>query len=190
MRFRLSCTIIDIEAHHKKDARYKAGAAQTWVVKRTVRMSDKELEKEIDEALKAAGLDLLEFSVSRHRGSLHVKAVIYGKDGTGTDECTKAYRLILPRVQMRLGVQDPYIEVYSPGIDRIIRSAREWQIFTDRGILFLTADSPDWRRGRIAHFENGIAQIETDGAVSDIPIASILKAKLDSSYEGENAHGI
>ncbi|GAB6275899.1 MAG: hypothetical protein SAMD01599839_04390 [Rectinema sp.] len=153
-------------------------------------MSDKELEKEIDEVLKAGGLDLLEFSASRHRGNLHVKAVIYGKNGTGTDECTKAYRLILPRVQMQLGVQNPYIEVYSPGIDRVIRTAREWQAFTDRFILFLTADRPDWCRGRIIHFENGIVQIETDDTVSNIPVASILKAKLDSSHEGENAHGI
>jgi ribosome maturation factor RimP len=153
-------------------------------------MSDKELEREIDEVLKAGGLDLLEFSVSRHRGALHVKAVIYGKKGTGTDECTKAYRLILPRVQMQLGVQDPYIEVYSPGIDRVIHTAREWQTFTGRFILFLTADNPEWLRGRIMHFENGTVQIETDGAVSNMPIASIVKAKLDSSYEGENAHGI
>ncbi len=153
-------------------------------------MNDKELEKEIDETLKTIGLDLLEFSVTHHRGSPHVKAVIYSKEGTGTDECAKAYRLILPRVQMQLGVQDPYIEVHSPGIDRIIRSVREWQVFTGRRIVFLIADESDWRRGRIVHFENDIVQIDTDGAVLDIPIASIVKAKLDSSYEGENAHGI
>jgi len=153
-------------------------------------MNDEELEKEIDEALKTIGLELLEFSVTHHKGGSRVKAVIYGKEGTGTDECAKAYRLILPRVQMRLGVQDPYIEVYSPGIDRSIRTDREWRVFTGHRILFLIADMPDWRKGRIVHFENGIVQIDTDGAVLDIPIASIVKAKLDSSYEGENAHGI
>lgn len=153
-------------------------------------MNDEELEKEIDETLKTIGLDLLEFSISHHKGSPHIKAVVYCKEGTGTDECARAHRLILPRVQMQLGVQDPYIEVYSPGIDRIIRTAREWQIFTGRHVLFLTAERPDWRRGRIVHFENGIVQIDTDGAVSNIPIASIVKARLDSSYEGENAHGI
>lgn len=154
-------------------------------------MSDKELEKEIDELLKASGLELLEFSVSRRREELHVKAVIYNKEGTGTDECTKAHRLILPRVQMQLGVQDPYIEVYSPGIDRMIRTAREWQVFTGRFILFYTADVSDWRKGRLLDYEDGNAQIELDDAtVLKISVASILKAKLDSSHEGENAHGI
>lgn len=153
-------------------------------------MNDEELEKEIDETLKTVGLDLLEFSVSYHKGGPRIKAVIYRKEGTGTDECAKAHRLILPRVQMHLGIQDPFIEVYSPGIDRIIHTAREWQIFTGRRIVFLTAERSDWQRGRIMHFENGIVQIDTDGAVLNIPIASIVKAKLDSSYEGENAHGI
>jgi ribosome maturation factor RimP len=153
-------------------------------------MNEEGLKKEIDETLKTIGLDLLEFSVSHHKGSSRVKAVVYRKEGTGTDECAKAYRLILPRVQIRLGVQDPYIEVCSPGIDRIIRTVREWQAFKGRRILFLTADGLDWRRGRIAHVERGVVQIDTGDAVLDIPIASIVKAKLDSSYEGENAHGI
>ena len=153
-------------------------------------MNDKDLEREIDETLKTVGLDLLEFSVSHHKGGPRIKAVIYRKEGTGTDECAKAHRLILPRVQMHFGIQDPFIEVYSPGIDRIIRTAREWQIFTGRRILFLTAERSDWQRGHIMHFENGIVQLDTDGAILNIPIASIVKAKLDSSYEGENAHGI
>jgi len=153
-------------------------------------MNDEELEKEIDETLKTIGLDLLEFSVSHHKGSSHIKAVIYRKEGTGTEECARAHRLILPRIQMQLGIQDPFIEVYSPGIDRIIRTVREWQIFTGRRVLFLTTECSNWRRGRIVHFENGIVQIDTEGAVLNIPIASIVKAKLDSSNEGENAHGI
>jgi len=155
-----------------------------------VEMDGKELEKEIDDLLRAAGLDLLEFSAARHRGKTHVKAVIYSREGTGTDECSKAYRLILPRVQMHLGEQEPYIEVLSPGIDRIIRTEREWQAFTGRAIMILTSDVPEWRKGRLINFEKGIVRIEMNETFVDIPIASIQKAKLDSSHEGEKTHGI
>ena len=154
-------------------------------------MIDKELQEEIDATLKAGGLDLLEFSLVRHKGGdLHVKAVIYRPEGTGTDECTKAHRLILPRVQMRLGDQEPYIEVFSPGIDRIIRTEREWQAFTGSYIMILTSDVPEWRKGRLVNFGKGVVQIEMNETVVDIPIASIQKAKLDSSHEGEKTHGI
>jgi len=154
-------------------------------------MTDKKLQEEIDATLKAGGLDLLEFSLVRHKGGdLHVKAVIYRPEGTGTDECTKAYRLILPHIQMALGVQDPYIEVYSPGIDRAIRTEREWAAFKNCYIKFMTSESNDWKKGRIVHFDNKKVQIEMDDTILNIPIASIIKAKLDSSREGEKVHGI
>lgn len=153
-------------------------------------MSDKEFEQEIDEVLKAVGLDLLEFSVARHRGGVHVKAVVYSPKGTGTDECAKAHRLILPRVQMSLGDQDPYIEVYSPGIDRVLRNGREWRAFAGRYVKYLRVGEDEWHSGRIQGFENDIAKIAVDDTVTAIPIASIVKAKLDSTHEGEDAHGI
>lgn len=153
-------------------------------------MGDKDLEREIDELLKAIGLDLLEFSVARRRGGVYVKAVIYSPKGTGTDECVKAHRLMLPRVQMALGDQDPYIEVYSPGIDRILRNEREWRAFVGQRVKYLLAGESEWRSGLLQAFESGTAKIAADAAVADIPLASIVKAKLDSTHEGENAHGI
>jgi len=153
-------------------------------------MDDKELEREIDSILHAAGLDLLEFAVSRHKGKTHVKAVIYRKEGTGTEECARAYRLILPRLQMGLGVQDPYLEVYSPGIDRVIRTAREWKAFAGRQVMVMTEDLHEWRTGRLVDYADGIVIMAMGGNEVRIPVASILKAKLDSLHEGEKADGI
>lgn len=154
------------------------------------RMSDKDLEHEIDELLKAVGLDLLEFSLARRKGAVHVKAVIYSPQGTGTDECAKAHRLMLPRIQMSLGDQDPYIEVYSPGIDRVLRSEREWRAFAGKQVKYLLAGEAEWRSGHIQSFESGTVKIAAGAGVQNIPLASIVKAKLDSTHEGEDAHGI
>jgi len=91
---------------------------------------------------------------------------------------------------MALGVQDPYIEVYSPGIDRVFRTEREWIAFKNCYIKFMTSDSHDWKKGRILHFDNGKVQIEMDDTILNLPIASIIKAKLDSSRKGEKVNGI
>ncbi len=155
-----------------------------------VEMEEKELEREVESILRAAGLDLLEFAIVRHKGKIRAKAVIYRKEGTGTEECARAYRLILPRIQMGLGIQDPYLEVYSPGIDRVIRTERDWRAFSGRQIKIMTQDLHEWRTGLLVNYDDGIAVIAMNGVEVRIPVASILKAKLDSMHEGEKADGI
>lgn len=146
---------------------------------------EKDLESEIEKILGGAGLSLLEFSVSRHRGNVKVKAVVYSPSGTGTDECTKAYRLILPQVQLILNVQTPDIEVSSPGIDRIIRSAKEWKAFVGQAVKILMKDRNEWTAGRLTGFvDDRIEFIGPEGPVT-IEVSSIAKARLDSSHKGE-----
>lgn len=146
---------------------------------------EKDLESEIEKILGGAGLSLLEFSVSRHRGNVKVKAVVYSPSGTGTDECTKAYRLILPQVQLILNVQTPDIEVSSPGIDRIIRSAKEWKAFVGQAVKILMKDQNEWTAGTLTGFvDDRIEFIGPEGPVT-IEVSSIAKARLDSSHKGE-----
>jgi ribosome maturation factor RimP len=91
---------------------------------------------------------------------------------------------------MSLGVQDPRIEVLSPGIDRMLRTDREWQVFRGKYIKYLMTGDSEWHSGQLLHLENGIVQIQQETVLKEIPFASIIKAKLDSTHEGENAHGI
>lgn len=146
---------------------------------------DKDLEAGIETILGNAGLHLLEFFLSRHRGGVKVKAVIYSPSGTGTDECAKAYRLILPQIQLSTGAQNPDIEISSPGIDRIIKTKREWEAFTGRAIKILLHGREGWMTGRLSGYSDGvIAFLGSEGRL-DIQVSSIAKARLDSLYKGE-----
>ncbi|MDH7484217.1 MAG: hypothetical protein QHH01_06285 [Spirochaetales bacterium] len=153
-------------------------------------MEEKDLQATVEHLLLAAGIDLLEFEVVHHKGRNKVKAVIYRKEGTGTDECAKAHRLILPQIQMALGDQDPYMEIYSPGIDRVLKTEKEWKVFTGKMIMFQTADEPGWQYGRLLGYEEGTIKIASGETVREIPRTMIRKAKLDSLHEGDKAHGI
>jgi len=146
---------------------------------------EKAFEQSIETILVNAGLHLLEFSVSRHRNNVTVKAVIYSPAGTGTDECTRAYRLILPQVQLAYDTQSPSIEVSSPGIDRILKSARDWKAFVGKQVKVLRVDHDEWFAGVLREFADGRAVIEGREGPVTIELSSIVKARLDASYKGE-----
>jgi ribosome maturation factor RimP len=148
-------------------------------------VEDREIEEKIDSILGKAGLFLLEFGLARHRGSLKVKAVIYSPQGTGTEECTKAYRLILPQIQTLLGVQDPEMEISSPGIDRIIRGEREWKAFAGKPVMLLAKDSSEWISGKLLSYSDGKIEFQQGTERALIDISSIAKARLDSMSKGE-----
>jgi ribosome maturation factor RimP len=146
---------------------------------------DKDLSPQIEELLGKAGLYLLEFSLSRHGGALTAKAVVYSPSGTGTDECTKASRLILSQIQISCDVQNPSIEVSSPGIDRILRSEKDWKAFVGRSLKIYLKDQEEWISGRLVSLEENFIVFEGKEGPATIERSSIAKARLDSTHKGE-----
>ena len=146
---------------------------------------EKEIEAGIAAILENAGMYLLEFSLSRHKGSVKVKAVVYSPSGTGTDECTKAHRLILPQIQLAFDAQSPEIEVSSPGIDRIIRSEKEWKAFKGKVVKLLLHDQDEWMTGKLVAYSDGRIEFAGREGQVTMEISSIAKARLDSSHKGE-----
>ena len=146
---------------------------------------EKEIEAGIATILGNAGLHLLEFSLSRHKGSVKVKAVVYSPSGTGTDECAKAHRLILPQIQLAFDAQSPEIEVSSPGIDRIIRSEKEWKAFTGKAVKLLLNNEDEWMTGKLVAYSDGTIEFAGREGQVTMEISSIAKARLDSSHKGE-----
>ena len=140
---------------------------------------------EIEQLLRTAGLSLVEFSVGKRGNSVSAKAVVYSPEGTGTDECSAAHRLIYPRLQLHYGVEDPYLEVSSPGIDRIIHSPREYSVFAGKGVKILPANETEWIRGRIVSATETELVLETNKGKEVFDLSAVAKARLDSTQEGD-----
>jgi ribosome maturation factor RimP len=140
---------------------------------------------ELEPLLAGTGLTLVELSLNRHGGRVEVRATVYAPSGTGTDECSVAHRAVYPRLQSLLGTQEVSLEVASPGIDRVLRSAREWGIFKGKGARVLLKEGGDWIRGRIVGADDGKIVLACAGAERTIEFSAIAKARLDSSREGD-----
>jgi len=140
---------------------------------------------ELEPLLSEAGLSLVDLSVSRRRGSVQVRMSVYSSKGTGTDECSRAYRIAYPGAVEALGHPDPTLEVSSPGIDRALGSGREWSIFTGKGVRVLLRGEGEWLRGRIESVGVGEVGLACPGGPRVIGLESVIEARLDSSQEGD-----
>jgi ribosome maturation factor RimP len=139
----------------------------------------------LEPLLSKAGLVLVDLAVVRKRGSAQVKMTVYSPKGTGTDECAKAHRISYPEAQTVLGDPDPSFEIASPGIDRVLRSAREWEIFKGKGVSVLLKGEDARIRGRIESFDGRSVRLACAGGPRVVELEAVAKAKLDSSQGGD-----
>ncbi|PKL25395.1 MAG: ribosome assembly cofactor RimP [Spirochaetae bacterium HGW-Spirochaetae-3] len=142
-----------------------------------------ELYNDIATLLSGIGLELVDLHVSRNKGSSQASAVIYRAGGTGIDECSKAHRLIQARLEVLLGNDDFQLETASPGVDRTIRSAREYAIFAGRGVRLFLEDE-DTVEGVITSSDGSVVIVATADGERSVAIERIRKGKLDYSQEG------
>ncbi|MCL2264455.1 MAG: ribosome assembly cofactor RimP [Treponema sp.] len=130
--------------------------------------------------LDGLGYKLIELTVSRHKGSVQIRAVIYNGSGIGTNDCTKVHRVIMPRLEIAFDGQEIYLEVSSPGIDRAIKDGMEFTHYLGRGVRCYRTDITEWTAGILESAgENGIILKTEDGRVN-LKFDIIAKAKLNS----------
>jgi ribosome maturation factor RimP len=141
------------------------------------------LFERLEPLLAEAGLALVDLGESRRGGFAQVRMTIYSPGGTGTDECAQAHRIAYPAIEAFLGVTEPELEVSSPGIERVLRSPREWAIFKGKGVRVLLRDETEWIQGRIEGAEGGKLRLALPDGPMDLELEAVAKARLDSSAE-------
>jgi len=141
------------------------------------------LKESLEAVLTGLGLRLIELTISRHRESVQIRAVIYNGKSIGTDDCSKAHRAVMPRLELAFEGQDIYLEVSSPGIDRLIKDGAEFANYMGRGVRCYRADISDWTAGILESADEKGIIIKTKEGNVRIDFDIIAKARLDPSQE-------
>ncbi len=139
----------------------------------------------IDPLLAGMGYALVELAVGRRKGSTFVSVVLYRKEGVGVDDCAEVSGLLMPRLETIEGLSEVSLEVSSPGIERVIRNPREYEIFQGRGVRFLADEETEWRRGIIDHVEGETLWVRHGKDTHGFALSGIRKARLDHAVEVE-----
>ena len=114
-------------------------------------------------------------------GRVQVRAVVYGKGITGVDECSRVHRGIMPRLELTFPERDIYLEVSSPGIDRIIKDGSEFVHYIGRGIKCYRTDISDWSSGILCTADEKKIVLRGEGGEITLPYEVIAKARLDEA---------
>ncbi|MFP3043479.1 ribosome assembly cofactor RimP [Treponema primitia] len=151
------------------------------------------LYKALESVAQGLGMGLVELTLSRHKGSVQLRVVVCKTAGkgantvVGVDDCSKAHRAMLPCLESAFPGQDLYMELSSPGIDRVIKDGSEFVHYIGRGVRCYRTDISDWTGGILRSTdEKGVVLKGKDG-MTEIAYDVIAKAKLDYTldYLGE-----
>ncbi|MDR2477520.1 MAG: ribosome assembly cofactor RimP [Treponema sp.] len=147
------------------------------------------LTEPLETILRGLGLELIELQAQRRNGrkglpgTVRIRAVVYKPGAMGTDDCSRAHRAILPRLELAFPGQGLYVELSSPGIDRLIKDGVEAAHYRGRGVRCYRTDIADWSSGVLeAADETGIVLKGKEGTMR-LDYEIIAKAKLDASQE-------
>jgi len=150
------------------------------------RKPDDVLFYSMEEVIRGMGMSLVELNVYHGKGrggqapSVQVRAVVY-KDGvTGVEDCSRAHRAVLPRLELAFPGQDVYLEVSSPGIDRIIKDGSEFVHYIGRGVKCYCTDISDWIGGTLAAADEEKIVLRLKDGETELNFDIIAKARLAS----------
>lgn len=110
--------------------------------------------KECSSVVEAEGLKLVELQVVPQKTLTKISAVIASGDpakDVGVSDCSKAHRALAPKLMALLSKteDDIAMEVCSPGIERNLKNAAEFQIFEGREVRVWDKNTSDWIAGVI-----------------------------------------
>ena len=134
--------------------------------------------KDCEPLISGLGFKLVELVVFRKQSSWQVKVVLTGAEGVGIADCTKVHRALLPRLEAILSSQDMYVEVASPGLDRILKNALEFSVFSGKNVKVWNTDISDWMQGVIVSSTKEAVTLSTEQGEQTVPYNKIAKAKL------------
>ncbi|MDR2071652.1 MAG: ribosome assembly cofactor RimP [Treponema sp.] len=146
----------------------------------------------LETVVRGLGMTLIELTVSRGRETIQIRAAVDKGDPAGsgspigTDDCSRVHRAILPRLELAFPGRDLYVEVSSPGINRLIKDGAEFRFYLGRGVRCYRTDSSGWIGGiLLAADSQGITLKGKEGVVS-LSYGIIGKARLEDAALLEN----
>jgi ribosome maturation factor RimP len=127
------------------------------------------------------GYHLVELKIVPAKTVTKISAVITAKDpekNIGVGDCAKVHHALQPRLEALLKTEDTAMELTSPGIDRNIKNAAEFELFTGRMIRVWSKTENDWICGKIVSSDEKSVTLETEYGVKTVVYEDIAKAKF------------
>jgi ribosome maturation factor RimP len=144
---------------------------------------DRELFDLLEPTVASQGVDLVELRRVRAGRRTILRVVIHSAQGISHGDCARVTRLVEEVLEERGTPPGTYeLEVSSPGIDRVLREAREFEVFRGRPVrIWLDEASPEREITGVCEGLRGDGAVvvrREDGAESVVDWLRVKKARL------------
>jgi ribosome maturation factor RimP len=169
-----------------------------------MRKEAEQLWQLVEPPVMGAGLELVELDFNREAEGWVLRVYIdrpwnnndQGQEpspGISFDECERVSRDLSAALDVADAITHAYrLEVSSPGLERPLRRARDFQRFAGEKVKVRTVDSVEGRRnfsGTIRGANGDVVEVECDGRCYQIPASLIARAHLVPDWEAEFRRG-
>jgi len=173
--------------HHKA-----AGADESVQVPR-IRggLSEDELVERLYQLLepvvRSEGLVLVEITFRREGHGRVLRLIVdLPQGGVTLDECARLSRQVSDLLDVEDLIQEPHhLEVSSPGLNRRLKTRRDFEIFAGRQARIVVRDqeggTTTWQ-GRLLGIKADEVLLETGGMVRALPLDQVAKASLKVDF--------
>jgi ribosome maturation factor RimP len=141
----------------------------------------KALIQELEPVVGGLGFAIVELSLyrrGRKADSAQVRLVINGPGNIGTGELSRIHRAVLPRLELALEGKEIYLELSSPGIDRLIKDGAEFRHYTGKTVKCWITGADSWVQGVLRGSEEDKILLETEEGIKKLDYKVIAKARL------------
>ena len=161
----------------------------------TKQASSNELFQSVSQCIKSLGLDTVEVTQSRDKGSTNMRVVLSKREGEiNTDDLEKAYNVIYTMYQVLSQDRDLNLEVSSPGIQRVIKDVYEFEVFKGKNVRVYSTEYSSYVVGRIEESDEVSVTLSSyliedkkeSGEIIKLNFDTISKAKLECVWEDKN----
>jgi len=108
-------------------------------------MSEKTKQKVLDlihEPLAIEGCEIADMALSQYKKSVTLRLFVYSERGTGLDECGRISRIVGDLIDGSDLFESGYLlEVSSPGLDRPLKTARDFKFRVGETVRVILAES-------------------------------------------------
>ena len=136
-----------------------------------------------DPILIAEGLELVEIEFRREARGWVLRLYMDKEGGITVDDCAWVSQEIGRSLDVEEVISTPYtLEVSSPGLTRFLKQEKDFVKYRDRWVKLTTNEPIGNQRqfkGRLRGLEGNEIRLEVNGEILRIPLATLLKARLE-----------
>jgi ribosome maturation factor RimP len=141
---------------------------------------DSQIEQVIQPVLRDYGLELVDLDWRPHRPRGALRIFVDKRGGVGVGDCERVSREIGDVLDVAGLIGQAYdLEVSSPGLDRQLRTEREYRWAVGKLVRCWLAGGKELR-GRLAEVGAEQLILEQEGQRTEVPRAEVTKARLDA----------